>query len=316
MDNLWPRFMDLKPPAIQSDIKLADYTTLKIGGLAKYFTVVKSMEELQAAINWAAEKSVATLVLGSGSNVLISDQGFDGLVMIMAIETMDWHDQGVTVGAGVKIGQLISGALSRGLGGLSMLTGIPGTVGGAVCGNAGGQTQWIGERVVWVESMDQRGQLNRLEQAACSFGYRSSIFQKNQQIITGINIRLLSVDQNEEKEKITELSTTKGNNQPLGQPTAGCVFKNPLVAQDKLPEKLRPDVNSDGTISAWRLIADAGLTGQKVGQLQLSEKHANFMVNLGGGTADQAIQLISLVKQRVRDTLGVQLQEEIKYIGF
>lgn len=308
--------MPSRPTQVQEHISLVPYTTLKIGGPARYFMVAKSVGDVIAAWQWAAESHVQWRVLGSGGNTLISDDGYDGLLILMNISASEWSTSSVVVGAGLTNGQLIAGALQHNLGGLRWLIGVPGTVGGSLYGNAGGHGWGLGHQVDWVEILDEQGRVRQVSQEDCQFSYRHSIFKTKPWIILRAQLNLPKVTPAEERKVLAATTTMKNNNQPTTAQSAGCMFKNPVVESSSLPEELKLHRGADGTISAWRLIVAAGLQGKQLGHIQVSPRHANFMVNLGGATADQVVQLLSLVKQQVRDKLGVQLHEEVQYIGF
>ncbi len=227
-----------------------------------------------------------------------------------------WNPPPVIAGAGVKLGQLIAGAAQHGLGGLAWLIGVPGSVGGAVYGNAGSRTAALGDYVEWVEGYLPDGSARRWTKGESEFSYRTSRFKNQPAIILQVQLQLPTVDVATERAALAATAARKKTVQPLTDASAGCMFKNPVVDPSSLPDDLRSEVFPDGTLSAWRLIAAAGLQGRRLGQMEISPRHANFMINHGGATADQAVQLISLVKQQVRDKLGVQLHEEVQYLGF
>lgn len=303
-------------PWMTEQTPLAPLTTLKIGGPAQYFAAPKTMEEISATVVWAKEQGVPWTVLGGGSNVLISDTGVKGLVIHPANADLVWAEDEVTAGAGTTLGLLIGSALRNNLGGLNFLVGVPGAVGGSVYGNAGSRLNWISKYILYVDVVRPDGTIERLRADECHFAYRTSIFKQTKCVIASVRLRLPRRRTADERIVIADMAKKKMVNQPTTASSAGCMFQNPKLEPDQVPESLREARNPDGTVSAWRFIAEVGLQGMKVGNLQISDKHANFLVNLGGGTADQAVQIFSLVKQRVRDTLGIQLHEEIQYLGF
>ncbi len=308
--------MPNRPAEIKENVPLGPYTTLQIGGPAKYFLSVRTADGVPQSVAWAAQQEIAVRALGAGANTLVSDAGFNGLVIVMQNDELTWNPPDVMAGAGVKNGQLIAGGLQHGLGGLRWLIGVPGTVGGSIYGNAGGRGWGLGDQVEWVEALTLSGEVKRLNQPECQFAYRTSIFKLHPDwIILRAGFRLSPVEAMTERQILADTTKQKNANQPTTAKTAGCMFTNPRVVRLKLPAELRKFV-SDRTISAWRLIEYVGLKGRRLGQIEISQKHANFMINLGGGTADEVVQLLSLVKQRVRDQLGIQLREEVQYLGF
>lgn len=295
---------------------LKPYTTMKIGGPAKYFLRATDDAEIMPALAWARQHDIPVTVLGAGSNVLVADHGVDGLVLVMANDRLAWQPPIVLADAGAKLGQLIGGAVQHGLGGLRWLIGVPGTVGGSIVGNAGSRDEWIGQYVNWVEIVDEHGQLTRLPRSDCGFSYRTSVFKSRPWVIIRAQLTLPVVDPVAEKNSLAATAKAKNAKQPTTAQSAGCMFKNPAVETERLPADLQAQVMSNGTLPAWRAIVAAGLQGQTLGRVRISERHANFMVAAPGATADEVVQLLSLVKQKVRDTLGIQLHEEVRYIGF
>lgn len=306
-----------RPTIIQENISLAPHTTLQIGGPARYYADLKTHDEVRQCILWAAANSVQYRVIGRGANLVVADSGYGGLVMVMRNDQLDWDPPRVVVGAGVQNGQIIAEALNRSLGGLQWLIGVPGTAGGSLYGNAGGHGWGLGDQVEWVEVVTTTGELKHLTAAECEFAYRTSLFKRHPKwIILRAQLNFPEIDQPSERQRLADTTKQKNANQPTTAKTAGCMFTNPKVDSEKIPAHLRRHVDAEGKISAWRVIEEVGLKGKKLGQIQISEQHSNFMINLGGGTADQVMQLMSVVKQRVRDKLGIQLHEEVQYLGF
>lgn len=309
--------MSNQPSIIQHDIVLAPYTTLKIGGPAKYFAAPKDATEVRDAVMWAVGNGIPYRIIGRGANTLISDTGYDGLVIVMHNDQMVWKPPYVTAGAGVQNGQLIASALKHNLGGMQWLIGVPGTVGGSLYGNAGGHGWGLGDQVEWVEVVMPDGVIKHLTKDECQFAYRTSLFKEHPEwVIVQATFLFPAIDVTAERLLLGTTTKIKNVNQPITEKTAGCMFTNPVVDMTRLPEHLKQYVDETGKISAWRVIEEVELKGYQLGQIQISPIHANFMINLGDGTADQVMQLLSLVKQRVRDTLGIQLHEEVQYLGF
>lgn len=287
---------------IQQSIPLAPYTTLKIGGPADYFVTVKSQNELVEALNWAKEKNLPYFILGNGSNVLVSDQGFRGLVMKLLITNYQLLKNNIlTAGAGASMSTLAKLTAKAGLTGLEFGIGIPGTVGGAIWGNAGAFGQEIKDVLTAVKILMPKTDevVHTMNNMACEFGYRTSIFKKYKDwVIIEALFELAKSNKKECEKKIKQILKDKKNNQPMGEKSAGSIFKNPPGYK------------------AWELICEAEMKGFKIGGAKVSDKHANFIINTGKATAKHIIMLIAMIKQRVRDKFGIQLQEEIQYIGF
>ena len=252
----------------RKNVPLKNYTTFKIGGPAKYFFEAKRKEELIEAIKLAKKLELPFFILGGGSNLLVSDKGFDGLV--------------------IKFGQPLSSYVSKGL---EWAVGIPGTVQGAVWSNAGAFEKSMKDVVKEVEVFDTKTEkIKNFKSKDCKFGYRDSIFKKNKNLII-LSVKIKSKKSN--RKKIKQYLDYRKKTQPLNLPSAGSIFKNP-------PAK-----------SAGELIEKCGLKGKRIGNVKISEKHANFIVNLGNGKAKDVKKLIKIIKNKVKNKFGVTLKEEI-----
>lgn len=290
---------------IEHNVPLAQFTTFKIGGPAQYFLRAKSVAEVLQALRVANEHNVPVFVLGGGSDILVHDKGFQGLVIKMEINEIHVDGTYVTAGAGTLINAVIGQAVRAGLGGLEFATGVPASVGGAVWANLGSRGSDISHVVQTVHCINQDGTLLTLHAQDCQFGYRESIFKHKPYIILDVIFQLVPGDKDALRKRMVELSKLKKTEQNVGQDTAGCAFRNPV---SDAPEKQ--------ILTAAQCIDQLGLKGFSIGGAQVSNQHANFIINTGGATADDVVQLISYIKQQVRDTLGIQLMEEVEYVGF
>jgi UDP-N-acetylmuramate dehydrogenase len=284
---------------VRRDVSLAPYTTFKIGGPAKYFFTARSEEELKKIIQEAKDNQIPYFILGKGSNVLIADEGYKGLVIKLEFNKISFNDKQVIISADVGLGSLMGFCKDKGLSGLEFLAGIPATVGGIIWANAGSDKENIGQLIERVKVLSNNGTIE-LNNKDCQFAYRDSIFkhQKDYIIIEAV-LNLQTASSEIIAEKIKKMTENKLKSQDLEHPSIGSIFKNP--AGDK---------------KAWELIRDVDLAGFKMGGAQVSEKHTNFIINTGQATASDVIMLISLIKQKVRDELEIQLMEEIEYVGF
>lgn len=322
---------------IKQNVPLAPYTSFKIGGHAKYFCEAENEDDLRAALEKARELNARFFILGGGSNILISDSGFNGMTIRMksAIrqpaesDDIKISDNVVRASAGVLLGRLVEQSWKAGLSGLEWAAGIPGTLGGAIRGNAGIPEGTIGNIVRKVRVLSPDGEIKELSQSECLFGYRDSVFKRGDDIILSAELGLISDNKDEIKKRMDERLNFRRNKHPLEYPSAGCVFKNVWAPQLKprFQEKFRDFIKNDKisaplggagalSVSAGFLISEAGLKGKKIGGAMVSEKHANFLVNADGATAEEMIILISLIKQKVRNNFGALLEEEIQYVGF
>jgi len=271
-------------------------TTFKVGGPAKYYCEPKSIEEIKKALLFAKAKKLKTFFLGNGSNLLISDKGFNGMVIKPRMSRAVVSGESAAVESGVTIAKLVNLLAEKGLTGLEFMTGIPGSVGGSVAMNAGQGIRASGDQVIRVRALDRMGREKILTKKQCAFGYRKSIFQKGNLIITKVEFKLKKGNPKEIKETIKKLWRDRLIKQPYDLPSAGSVFKNP---KGKF---------------AGRLIEEAGCKGMRVGDAQVSEKHANFIVNLGRARASEVIRLMKKVQQKVKGKFGIKLEPEVKIL--
>lgn len=315
---------------IQQNIPLAPYTTFKIGGPAKFFVEVGSEEELAEALKYAKDNNLEFFILGGGSNILINDQGFNGLVIKFKIQseklkvTVQNSNFLIECWAGDSLAEVVNFSTENSLTGLEWAAGIPGTVGGAVRGNAGAIGSCMADTTDNVKTINiadevQSSKLKVYNNRECQFDYRDSVFKQNPDlIILSVVLKLKKGERNEIEAKMKENLERRMQKQPQGQ-SAGSFFKNPVVKNKelvKLFEKETGQKAREGKIPAGWLIAEAGLLGRRVGNIQVSENHGNFVINLGDGKAQDAIILLSIIKQKVRMKFCVQLVEEVQFVGF
>ncbi len=283
---------------VQRNVALAPYTTFKIGGPADLFFIAKSSADLALAVRSARNSKTDFFILGNGSNILISDKGYRGLVIKVESSQVTFERNTVSADAGVKLQKLIRDTISHNLTGLEYLMGIPGTVGGAVAGNVGTPAIWIDANITKVTIINSDSKIVTVQKKQCDFSYRYSRFKNNSnEIIISATFELKPEKQILIQKNVKDY-LDKRSHQPTGEMCAGSIFKNPHGQK------------------AWQLIDQAGLRGKSIGGAMVSKEHANFIVNKKNATAEDVAILISLIKQQVRDQFGVQLFEEIKYIGF
>lgn len=309
--------------AVQENIPLAPYTTFKIGGQARYFYIAKTAESIKQAAQVAKELKLAYYVIGNGSNILVSDKGFDGLVIRIMNHELRIKNQEIFVESGISLGKLAADSVKGGLAGLEWLIGIPGTLGGAIYGNAGAFGYSLGEIIESVQVFNPDNlEEEILSGKECEFGYRHSVFKEKKYIILSAVLKLKKGDKAESEKIMREYIAKRRVKHPIG-PSAGSVFKNPPIEEnEKVFEKLikqYPEIEkfkASGKIPAGWLIEKYGLLGKKIGGAMVSEEHGNFIINAGGAKAEDVIILISLIKQKIRVNFGPQLEEEIQYVGF
>jgi UDP-N-acetylmuramate dehydrogenase len=330
--------MEKMSGSIREDVSLEDYSTFKIGGKARYFCVAKTIAEVTSALDFAIEQRLPVFVIGKGSNLLISDRGFGGLVLKLEDTTVEIKEkesgQEVFLGAGAYLTKVVMDLSKQSLGGLEWVAGIPATVGGAVCNNAGAHGQDMNTCLMSVETIEmktgeggilERYALRHLEKSECEFSYRDSIFKRSKDfVILGATVRLEKRATEEIQQEIRKHIQARCERQPLEFPNVGSIFKNPALTEVELEkfhlccdrEFIKRETFAQGVIPAGWLIEKLGLKGKKIGGAMVSPKHANFIVNASGATAEEVVILISLIKQKVRDHFGIQLHEEVEYVGF
>lgn len=282
----------------QYNIPLKKYNTFKVGGPADYFCEVKEKQELKRAIDFSNSKQLPCFILGGGSNLLINDNGFKGLVIKLNNSDCKVKDDRIFAQAGVSLTELVELSAVKGLSGLEWAAGIPGTLGGAIRGNAGAFGSCMSDFLEIVEVADENFSFHSLHKKDCRFSYRDSLFKHNSQIIFSAILNLKKSDEDLIRQKIEQNLNHRKERQPLNYPSAGSFFKN-------FPEK-----------PAGQIIEEAGLKGKQIGGAMVSEKHGNFIINFNGATASNIKELAELIKSEVKEKTGYQLEEEIRYLGF
>ena len=278
----------------QHDRSLAEWTWLKVGGPAEYLVEPRSVDELAAVVRCCAEPGVPCRVLGSGANLLVRDEGVSGVVLRLAEEAfgeITIEGTVVNVGAGALLSHVISHRVRGGLVGLETLVGIPGTVGGALRGNAGGRSGDVGQNVQSVTVMTDSGEQFVRSEDELSFGYRHSSI--NELVVIDVTFALAEGDVDETLKRMRKLWIMRKATQPMAHQSAGCIFKNPRG------------------ISAGSLVEQAGLKGEKVGGAEVSDRHANFIVTSAEATAADVLELIERIRERVSEQCAVDLELEI-----
>lgn len=284
---------------IKENVSLAEHTTFKIGGKARYFVLADNKEDIIEAIRFSKEKNISFFILGQGANTLALDEGYKGLVIKVQGSKFQVQDSEIIAEAGALLKDLVDLSVKASLSGLEWAAGIPGTIGGAVYGNAKAFEGKTEDNVKEVELLDiETGKIKKINNKECQFTEKNSIFKKNKNLIILSVVLKLKKGYKEEIEKVIEdrISLRKERH-PLDFPSAGSVF-----------------VNKVGKKPSSYLIEKAGLKGKKVGGAKVSEKHAGFIVNTGGASSKDVLELIKIVKKQVKDKFNVSLKEEIQII--
>jgi UDP-N-acetylmuramate dehydrogenase len=308
----------------KENILLKDFTTYKIGGPAKYFFIAKIKEDIIKALKFAKQNKLPIFIFGGFSNVLISEKGLEGLaIKIQNSELKILYPNQIYVGAGVPLSKLAGFAKQNSLSGLEWAFGIPqATIGGAVFGNAQAFGNRISNAVKQVEVLDLKNfKIKIFSKEQCEFSLKNSIFKKNRNlIILSVIIQLEKKNIEQIKEKTKKFLDYRKQCHPMNFPSAGSVFVNPerKIINKKLLKNFPElaEYNQKGVIPAGYLISKCQLAGKKIGEAQISEKHANFIVNLGGAKAKDVLALIQLAQKKVKERFGIKLNTEVQFIGF
>ena len=306
--------------AIDENVPLAPLTSFGIGGPARYFATPRNVEEVRQALRFAQERELHFCMLGGGSNLLVSDEGFDGLAIHLVLNGVSRSDTTVEVEAGFNLTELAHRSVRWGLSGLEMLAGIPGTVGGAVRGNAGAYGGAIGDVISTVRVLDTASlELSTQTREQCAFAYRDSRFKHDPWLaVMGATLSLTPDAPEEIRARVEHTLAKREAKQLSCDRSAGSFFMNPVVRDAELVQRFEADQGvhcRECRIPAGWLIDRAGLRNLRVGGAAVSARHANYLVNTGDATAAEILELARQVKARVLQELGVQLVEEVSTLG-
>ena len=326
------------PNLIHKNISLKEYSNIKIGGEARYFLEFRNIDELKTGLaEWEKIKSIFTtpnpsserrgtdriFIISGATNILFDDAGFDGLILKNSISYIKKNDDNLLeVGAGTSVKELNDYCIANSLSGIEWSGGLPGSVGGAVFGNAGAFGGETKDSIVEVESFDFNiGQIIKRDNSNCQFDYRQSIFklEKLPEVILSAKIQFKPGNKTEIAKLVEEHLDYRKLKQPLEYPNIGSIFKNidVKVANPELVERVREKIKNDPfpVIPVAYLIFLAGLKGKKIGGAQISEKHPNMFINTGEAKASDIKALIEIVKAELLKMFGVQIEPEIRQLG-
>lgn len=298
MTDVFERILGIRGVAARENELLSLHTTFGVGGPCRLMVWVSDKQALIEVLRAARADGVFALVLGRGSNVLVKDGGLDGIAIRLVDEftAVEVSAPLVRAGAGASLAEVVSKATSFGIGGLEFLAGIPGTVGGAAVANAGAKDVWFGHRLLEIAVITGDLRETRLEPGEVGFGYRTSGIGADW-VVTEALLKGRESGIEEARREVEIYLESRRASQPIGERSAGCIFKNPRGK------------------TAGQLIDEAGLKGMSVGGAQVSPVHANFVVNTGGATAREILDLVSTVRRRVEAVHGIRLELEISVIG-
>ncbi len=285
---------------VRTDELMKNHTTFKIGGKAEVYVTPESAEQIQEIVDLGRKESIPVHIIGNGSNLLVADEGVSGIVVSIGSRLSSYDIDGETINAqaGMSLMKLAALAADAGLSGLEFASGIPGNLGGAVYMNAGAYDGQMADVVANVTVIDRDNNIEVISAENLEFDYRSSAVAKKNMIVLSARLCLKTAAEVTIRSRMTEISELRKLKQPLEYPSAGSTFKRP-----------------DGYY-AGKLIADAGLKGYTIGGAQVSEKHAGFIINAGGATAQDVVKLCDYVSQKVYENSGVKLELEVKKLGF
>jgi UDP-N-acetylmuramate dehydrogenase len=280
---------------IQENQLLSKYCTFGIGGQARYFAEIRSIDEACQAYQWAREKKLPVLVIGKGSNCLFRDEPFLGLALVNKIDFCEYDKKEVFVGAGFSFSLLGVQSARKGLTGLEFASGIPASVGGAVFMNAGANGKETYDSLKSVKFLHETGEMIEYPKEALLYSYRTSSFQSMKGCILSARFTLQSKE--EARESQLKIIQYRLKTQPYKDQSAGCIFRNPS------PE-----------VTAGALIDQCGLKGFSIGGAMVSNIHANFLINTGNATTDEMVELIHEIKRRVKEKTNIDLESEVRIL--
>lgn len=285
--------------SIEQNIPLKDKTSFRIGGPARFYTRVNTEKEIGEVVSWANENNKPVFILGKGSNILISGNGWPGLTLdISEYSAISWDGSFASCQSGASLHTLVKEAVDRGLCGIEQLAGIPGSVGGALIMNAGAFKQAVSDCLMSVKGIDcSNYKMWELEKNEIDFGYRTSSFKEMDTILLGANFHFEEGDRDNLKSVYRDILQRRNEKQPLDKPNCGSVFKNP-----------------EGNYAA-ALIEKCGLKGHHIGGAMVSEKHANFIVNVSDASASDVRKLIAFIQEKVFREQGILLEPEVVFVG-
>lgn len=281
------------------DEPMSKHTTFRVGGAADVYLRPGSIAETVSLIGILKRMAVPYVIIGNGSNLLVSDKGIRGAVVEIGsgMEGYRVDDNILYAEAGIKLSKLANIALRNSLSGLEFASGIPGTLGGAVCMNAGAYDGEMRDVIREVTYYDDKGNINTISNERCEFDYRRSFFSGKNHVVLGCSLKLTKEEPEKIKSKMEDYNKRRKEKQPLEKPSAGSTFKRPAG------------------YFAGKLIQDAGLKGYSIGGAAVSEKHSGFVINDGGATAKDIYELILYIKRTVKSKFDVELEPEVKLIG-
>ena len=285
---------------VRCDEPMSSHCTFRAGGTAKYYVIPDEYKKVRDVLRLCVEENIPYYVIGNGSNLLVSDDGIKGIVLKIEIKKLEIEEINnkfkITVGAGVKLGELAQKLANKEISGFEFASGIPGTIGGAIRMNAGAHGSEMKDIVKTVTYIDRNGEIHKINNEQAKFEYRNSMFANNEYIIVETELELNKGNKEEIQAKMQEYANFRKEKQPIEYPSAGSTFKR---GTDFITAKL---------------IDECGLKGYQIGGAQVSEKHAGFIINKGNATSKDVEELIKYIKQKVYEKFGKEIETEIEII--
>lgn len=292
---------------------MSKHTTFKIGGPAQLFVIVEETERLVELFKFLDDEGIERFILGGGSNMLAGDDEYTGVVIHINTKKTEVTQTGIVADAGCSTVAIANLSMKEGFIGFEWGVGVPGTIGGAVRGNAGAMGSDMSKNVGKIEAyMD--GEVVTLTNAECEFHYRHSLFKDTGAVVLRVHLKLEKSENKDGMKKALEYLQYRSKTQPQGFASTGCIFKNFEIENAKLNFEVPEEFKQKGIISAGWLIDQAGMKGAQVGNAKVSDTHGNFVVNLGGATANDVLTLIEEIKEKVYNKFGISIEEEIQLI--
>jgi UDP-N-acetylmuramate dehydrogenase len=312
------RLAEIPNLTVLTDAPLSRYTRFGIGGPADIYAETESVDAFVAALTSARASGWPVMVIGDGTNLIVSGAGFRGVVLRYRASGLTADGTRVSADAGAVLQDLVDFTVDRGLKGLETLAGIPGSVGAAVYGNAGAYGHSISERVISVRFYDGRA-VRVFDNAACEFRYRESVFKGHKEwIVFSTELLLDAADAGMLRKTADDIVKIRSEKFPVTMKCAGSIFKNLLL--NELPQRVAQQVPAtavrEGKVPAAWFLEQAGAKGLQRGDIHVAAYHANLIYNAGAGTAADLYALIQELKQRVRERFGIEIEEEVQYVGW
>lgn len=297
-DLLTKSNIDITNENIKFNEPMKNYTTFKIGGPAECLIKIKNIDDLLKIIRFSKDNNINVTIVGNGSNVLVSDKGIKGIVLLNRLDGISINkNTEITVGSGTKMMAIAIQMLQNEITGFEELSGIPGTIGGAVVMNAGAHGKEIKDILKSVKCVNKEGEVIELKNKDLEFGYRTSLLKNKEYIVLEVILVLSKGKKEDIQEKMDEYTNYRKEKQPIEYPSAGSTFKR-----------------GNGYITA-KLIQDAGLKGYKVGGAEVSTKHSGFVINTGDATAKDVLKLVKYIKKEIKEKFNKEIELEIEFIG-